>query len=297
VTSHPRICWVHRCDMPKSQTLLQPNSTRLSLTMIAALVGLCATEGLASAEPPAEASRAARLVQEQARDEPGRQFAQSALGRFNVAEISGPADTPIPVRFELPDIQDGVYNFVVLQNLPEDFEISAGFAVEDRWVVPLDNLRDLTISAPKGYAGSFQLQVKLRIGGTDKSETRKVRVTISEPEGVNTAATATNAGSSSSSAGLSPEMEASMMDRAQALLDTRDIAGARMLYRFLIRKGSRKGAFGLAQTYDPAFLERIGVAGMDAADIDEAKKWYQDAAKRGHEEAQERLKLLAAGIQ
>jgi len=62
-----------------------------------------------------------------------------------------------------------------------------------------------------------------------------------------------------------------------------------------VRKGSGKAAFGLARTYDPAYVEEIGVAGMDATDLEQAKKWYERAALLGHPEAQERLKVLAAG--
>jgi hypothetical protein len=250
-------------------------------------------EAGALAETTGNVERAARLVEGEQVAVPGKQVAQNVAGGFSVAEISGPANSAIPIRVRVPDINDGVYNFLVFQNLPEEFEMSAGFPVEDRWVVPLDEVADLTVTAPEGYRGAFDLQIKLRIGGTEKSQTRTVAVRIFEPGAEQRTAEAT--GATGSSDALSPETEAAMIQRAEAMLETRDVSGARNIYMFLVRKGSGKAAFGLARTYDPAYVEEIGVAGMDATDLEQAKKWYERAALLGHPEAQERLKVLAAG--
>jgi TPR repeat protein len=88
-----------------------------------------------------------------------------------------------------------------------------------------------------------------------------------------------------------------MIKRAEAMLATRDIASARQIYKYLVQKGSGRAAYGLAQTYDPALLDDIGIAGMDAADLELAKKWYEQAALLGQQDAQERLKVIAAGTQ
>ncbi len=265
-------------------------SAHSSCVAIAAVLGLLAQEGPALAETPGQVERAARLVEGDDVGIQGQRIAQNVGGGFTVAEIAGPPNSPIPVRVQVSDIDDGVYNFLVFQNLPNDFKMSAGFPVEDRWVVPLDEADALTLTAPEGYTGSFNIQIKLRIGGTEKSQTRTVAVNISQPGASDRTAQATG-----SSNALSPETEAAMIQRAEAMLQTRDVSGARNIYRFLVRKGSGKAAFGLARTYDPAYVEEIGVAGMDAADLEEAKRWYERAALLGHREAQERLNVLAAG--
>ncbi|WP_119059973.1 sel1 repeat family protein [Dichotomicrobium thermohalophilum] len=257
------------------------------------MLGLLTMEGAALAETPGQVERAARLVEGEEVGVQGQRIAQNVSSGFAVAEISGPPKTPIPIRVQLPEINDGVYNFLVFQNLPGEFDMSAGFPVDDRWVVPLDEVSDLTVTAPQGYNGSFDLRVKLRIGGTEKSETRTVTVNISEPGAGERTAKANEA--TGSTGALSPETEAAMIQRAESMLQTRDVSGARNIYLFLVRKGSGKAAFGLARTYDPAYVEEIGVAGMDAADLEKAKKWYERAALLGHKEAQERLKVLAAG--
>ncbi len=269
------------------------HGNHVSRFAVASVLGLLAFEGAAVGETSGQVERAARLVEGEPAGVDALRVAQNVNGGFAVAEISGPPNSPIPIRVRVPEISDGVYNFLVFQNLPREFEISAGFPVDDRWVVPLDELGDLTMTAPQGYSGSFELQVKLRIGGTEKSEIRSVAVNISEPGADERTAQAN--GATGSTGGLTPETEAAMIQRAEAMLQTRDVSGARNIYRFLFRKGSGKAAFGLARTYDPAYVEEIGVAGMDAADLEEAKKWYERAALLGHKEAQERLKVLAAG--
>jgi len=245
------------------------------------------------AETPGQIERAARLVEGDDVGIQGQRIAQNVSGGFTVAEIAGPPATPIPIRVQAPNTEDGVYNFLVFQNLPNDFQMSAGFPVEDRWVVPLDQASGLAVTAPEGYAGSFDLKIKLRIGGTEQSQTRVVPVNIAEAAVGSRSAEA--AGVTGTASALDPETEAAMLQRAETMLQTRDVAGARNIYRFLVRNGSGKGAYGLAQTYDPVYVEEIGVAGMAAADVEEARKWYEQAALLGHEEAQERLKALAAG--
>ncbi len=278
-------------DLNAAPALLPRRPAHGSCAAIAAVLGLLAQEGPALAETRGQVERAARLVEGDDVGIQGQRIAQNVGGGFTVGAISGPPNSPIPVRVRAPDINDEVYNFLVFQNLPNDFEMSAGFPVEDRWVVPLDEADALTLTAPEGYSGAFDIQIKLRIGGTEKSQTRTVAVNISElGAGERTAQAATG-----STNALSPETEAAMIQRAEAMLQTRDVSGARNIYRFLVRKGSGKAAFGLAQTYDPAYVEEIGVAGMNAADLEEAKRWYERAALLGHKEAQERLNVLAAG--
>lgn len=254
------------------------------------VIGVLASQGPAFAEPGLTVERAARLFQGEKAEFHLLQVAQEVGGGFAVADISGAAGTPIPVKIQVPPIRTGAYNFVMFRYLPAGFKLSAGFPVEDRWVVSLDELPGLTMTAPEDFRGSFQMEIKLRIGGTDQSQTRTVSVSIFEPGAKQLPAEAR-----SGSQTVSPELEHKMMARAEALLDTRDIAGARMLYSYLAKKGSSKAAFALGRTYDPDFLKKVGVVGMDAANVSKAREWYERAAQLGHKEARERLKMLAAG--
>ncbi len=287
---------VCRHAAPRSRLWLPIARGHGSPIAIACVLGLFAAAPAALAETDGNVGRAALLVDDERAAASGQRLAQSVGGGFAVEEISGQANTAIPVQVQIPEIEEGVYNFLVFRNLPNAFEMSAGFPVEDRWVVPLDQIENLTIKAPGDYRGSFELEIKLRIGGTDKSQTLAVPVRIFAP-GENQRPARTASSDTSGTQGLSEETEKAMMARAQAMLDTRDVAGARMIYEYLVQKGSGQAAYGMAQTYDPAFVEDIGVAGMNAQDLEQAKKWYERAALLGHKQAQERLKVMAAGTQ
>lgn len=263
----------------------------------AAAIGMLIAASPVHAEVSASTESAARLTDNEPAGPRNQRVAQNTQDPgFAVREISGPANQPIPVRISLPRIEDGVYNFLVFQNIPDAFEMSTGFPVEDRWVVPVDDVEALTMKAPTDYRGSFSLQVKLRVGGTDKSVTLAVPVKISAPADADRSVAVTGA-SSGDSSNLSEDVEQSMIKRAEAMLATRDIASARMIYKYLVQKGSGRAAYGLARTYDPAMLDEIGIAGMNAADLELAKKWYEQAALLGQQDAQERLKVIAAGTQ
>lgn len=274
-----------RLHVPRGQT---------SYVAIAVTLGVLTGAPTAMTQTSGEGEREARLFEGQQADLGVQEVAQGLNGSFAVGEISGPPNEPIPVRVRVPEIKEGVYNFLVFRNLPQALEMSAGFPVEDRWVVPLDEIEDLTVTAPQDFRGAFELEVKLRVGGTDKSELRTVPVNIAAPDD-NQRATQATTGNSDKAQGLSEEKEQAMIQRAEALLSTRDVAAARNIYQYLVQKGSGEAAFGMARTYDPAYVEEIGVAGMNAQDVEEAKKWYERAALLGHKEAQERLKVMAAG--
>jgi hypothetical protein len=75
----------------------------------------------------------------------------------------------------------------------------------------------------------------------------------------------------------SPE-ETKLLDRANDLMQRGDITGARLLYEHLARRGSALGAFALAQSYDPKFLQKLYVRGL-SPDAKQADYWYQRAAE------------------
>jgi len=286
------------CNIPSIEPIQHSKlrSARWPCFVMACVAGMLVNECVAHATTRVMTDRTARVAEGTKTEFRQQRVAQQFGNGFEVAEISGPAGKPIPVTIRVPDIEGGVYNYLMFQNLPKTFEMSAGFPVEESWVVPLDGLPNLTMKAPADFRGSFQLEIKLRIGGTKKSETRQVQVEVLEP-GAQLRSAETVTSTINPRNPVSPETERAMLERADDLLDTRDVAGARMIYSHLAKRDSGKAAFGLARTYDPAFLEEIGIAGMDAADIDQAQAWYERAALLGHKDAQERLKVLAAGRQ
>jgi len=207
---------------------------------------------------------------------------------FRIEDIIGPAGKPLPVRVALPPEGNDLFRVIMFRGIPEKVELTKGFALEEAWAVSPDDLDDLALVAPEGYSGRFSLNVIYVHGRGEARERRTISVRIGD-------AAAQAEASARGEASLSPEMEASMFAKSRKLLATGDVAGARLVFDFLARHGSARGAFALAQTYDPEFLESLSVRGGVRPDMTKAMKWYRKAARLGSEPASTRLSALRAG--
>jgi hypothetical protein len=92
---------------------------------------------------------------------------------------------------------------------------------------------------------------------------------------------------------LDPNEIASLLRRGDALIASGDLAAARLVMRRAADAGDARAAMTLAETYDPAILEKRGVYGF-VPDIAMARRWYEKAKKFGAYEATQRLELLAS---
>jgi hypothetical protein len=92
---------------------------------------------------------------------------------------------------------------------------------------------------------------------------------------------------------LDPNEVAASMKRADDLIASGDIAAARLVLQRVADDGDAQAAVTLAETYDPAILDRLGVHGT-VPDIALARKWYEAAQKYGSVEAAQRLAALAS---
>ena len=86
---------------------------------------------------------------------------------------------------------------------------------------------------------------------------------------------------------------AASLKRAGALIASGDIAAARLVLQRIADDGDAQAAVTLAETYDPAILERLGVHGT-VPDVAMARRWYEAAQKYGSTEAAQRLAVLAS---
>jgi cell division protein FtsB len=92
---------------------------------------------------------------------------------------------------------------------------------------------------------------------------------------------------------LDPNEIASSLRRGDALIASGDLAAARLVLRRAADAGDARAAMTLAETYDPAILEKLGVHGV-VPDLAMARGWYEKAKKLGATEATQRLELLAS---
>lgn len=92
---------------------------------------------------------------------------------------------------------------------------------------------------------------------------------------------------------LDPGEIASALSRGTALIASGDLAAARLVLRRAAEAGDARSAMTLAETYDPAILEKMGVHGV-VPDLAKARGWYEKAKQFGATEADQRLELLAS---
>ena len=92
---------------------------------------------------------------------------------------------------------------------------------------------------------------------------------------------------------LDPDEIASALKRGTALIASGDLAAARLVLRRAADAGDARSAMTLAETYDPAILEKLGVHGV-VPDLTKARSWYEKAKQFGATEATQRLELLAS---
>ncbi len=263
-------------------------------------------------------------------------FVAQLNGEFAVENISGPADKPVPVKVILPKPIDSSYTFLMFRGLPKQFTLSHGFATKDAWAVSLHDVDYLQLIPAPGFEGTFEVEVLLVRGRDVPPERRVMIVEIKQPAAPAIAETSAQlrpsgesvaAGSPQSQRQTSewnapaevqaavkqpfygPDATASIkpasemddgdreaMARADKLLQSGDIAAARLIFARLAKKGIAAAAFSMARTFDPEFLRSKHTIGL-LPDIAQAKYWYEKALELGNKDAAKRLLSLNASGQ
>ena len=92
---------------------------------------------------------------------------------------------------------------------------------------------------------------------------------------------------------IAPAQEEAMLDRANNLMQNKDVSSARLLFEHLAKNGSARGALAMGKTYDPTYLRSLGATGLKP-DVEKARQWYRQASELGDQEAAGRLSSLAS---
>jgi TPR repeat protein len=89
---------------------------------------------------------------------------------------------------------------------------------------------------------------------------------------------------------LRPDSEeiTALIDRGSDLLKKGDLASARLFLRRAAEAGSAEAALKLGSTFDPTFIQQLGVIGV-APDVARARQWYERAVELGSDAAAQRL--------
>ena len=84
---------------------------------------------------------------------------------------------------------------------------------------------------------------------------------------------------------------AMFVTRGKEFLKDGDLASARLLFQRAAAAGNAEAAFSLGTTFDPLFIRRMGVVGMEP-DVARAREWYERAAELGSADASQQLATL-----
>ncbi len=184
----------------------------------------------------------------------------------------------------MPTDSDAV--LVVLRGVPAWLAVSKGSTIgEAIWLLPGHHASDLSLIASENASGSADILIQLahldgRILAEQRLSVRAGRASRPTPM----VAAVPEAGEQSA---------LRLLARGELLLDTGEIEAARLLLRTAAEGGSVAAALKLAQTYDPAEMQGLGMADA-SADPTQAVRWYQRAAALGSPAASARISALSA---
>ncbi len=209
------------------------------------------------------------------------QLVQAAPEEFSVSDVTGQAGKIIPLNI-IPNQWDSPEDLFAITGLPPEVKLSGGSAYDDFWLVRRKELSSLSIITPNAFSRKFQIAVT-RVRSADRPPVT-LTATISV---INKAALNDPGIPESDLPKLAPDQEQKMLKRASDLMIQNDIAGARLIYRYLANHRSASGAFALAESYDAKKWAGRHVAGM-APDASLAAAWYARAAELESKEASSR---------
>jgi hypothetical protein len=207
------------------------------------------------------------------------------------------ANDPAPLGVSLKDSSGG--ESVFLSGLENGTRLSAGTPLGSKgWRISAKDIGSVMAYAPVNYIGAMHAAINLHAANNSILDTQVVRLewlpktqqTKVEPQQQPTPPQPTVAAQPKPQ--LDPEEIGRLIRRGQQLLQTGDIAPARLMLQRAAMAGSGQAALVLGGTYDPEVLREIGVLGF-AANPAKAREWYQKALELGANEASRRLERLA----
>jgi hypothetical protein len=147
------------------------------------------------------------------------------------------------------------------------------------WLMPAHELADAKLRPPANFSGTMQYTVSLRTSDNKITDRQTLRLQWSQAQ--------------KPKRHLEQDEVTTMVTRGQNMLESGDIAGARLLLQRAAESGDQNAAMAMAASYDPAVMNELGVRGVEA-DVQKARYWYQKASEYGSKEAPKRLESLAS---
>jgi hypothetical protein len=247
---------------------------------------------------------------------------------LTVHDNSGYVNEPLELGVSVASPAPGMT--VMIKWMPAGARLTAGRrASANEWRVPAQIISDAAIIPPTDFVGELNLAAELRGADGTILVTTFVRLTWTSAQPGSAGASAANAAAAvppppapvaptpqpqaaasppppaapavaapSAPAEpireLSPNEIAGLVRRAQELLASGDLQGARVLLTRAADAREARAALLLAKTFDPIASRQFSASADPGPDLAQARNWYQKAREWGSPEAQRQLDALAS---
>jgi len=215
------------------------------------------------------------------------------------------ANSPAPLGVSLKDSSGG--ESVFLSGLENGTRLTDGTPFGSKgWRISARDLGSVLAYAPVNYIGAMHAAINLHAANNAVVDTQVVRLEwVGKPEQKSDPqaqqppqqqqpqqAPQRPRVAVPARTQLDQEEIGRLIKKGQQLLQSGDIAPARLLLQRAAHGGSAQAALVLGGTYDPEVLREIGVLGF-APNPALAREWYQKALELGASEASRRIDRLA----
>ncbi len=249
---------------------------------------------------------------------PAEQPNSQQVRLVNLRAPPGSLDDVIPLGLSLTEV--GGDAALVLSGLPAGSTISTGVSLgAGDWLLSASELSEAAIRPPRGFVGTIDLGVEVRMADdtvadrlpmrltwveTPKTakETTKEATTAVAPTQTTAVAAAVGTGNTATQPGETPNSKppsaplrrldreeiTNLLKRGEDFMAAGNLGPARLALRRAAEAGDSRAAFLLATTYDPVLLKTRGAIGV-VPDIAMARAWYEKAKEFGSAGASLRL--------
>jgi hypothetical protein len=239
-------------------------------------------------------------------------LATMALARLELTRQSGSGAHPLPLGILM--LGGSGEETVILKGLAEGTELSLGTSTGDNgWILLARDLAGTFVEAPAQFSGVMRVSATAHSAdGLVLDQGMQELEWIADPPqpGFGPSEAPASAPQSASapqeanlpaphietSVAVPPPIKAEEVDaltaRGRELLRHGDIAAARLALGRAARAGNAPAALELGMSFDPKFLHQLGVVGL-RPEIEQARRWYEEASRLGSREAQQHLDRLA----